>query len=186
MSDKSKIYTKTGDKGYTSLLDGKRVPKFHLRIQAYGSIDELKSYLPLISLNQKDENISKSIFLIQEVLFKIEALLATDNIEKRIELPCISEEDVLFLENEIDTMHLVLPPLSNFIIPGGTQAAVHAHVARCICRRCERIVIELSQNNNVEELIVKYLNRLSDYLFVLSRILCLNSEKCKEIKWKTK
>jgi len=186
MSKNYKIYTKGGDKGQTSLLDGARVPKFHLRIQSYGTVDELKSYLPLISLSQNDAHVSQVISVVQEKLFRIEALLATDNEVLRSQLPQIFEEDVEFLEKEIDKMNESLPELKNFVMPGGAVASVHAHVARCICRRAERITIELSENYQVSELAVKYLNRLSDYLFVLARFICHHEGACKELIWKTK
>jgi len=167
-----KIYTRKGDKGNTSLLGGKRVPKYHLRVEAYGTIDELKSYLGLIRDSHDKDVHNKSIYKIQEDLMTIEALLACEN--KNNTIPEISEEDVKFLEKEIDKMNEVLPRIKAFIIPGGNIASTHAHVARCICRRAERIVVKLSSKVHVEEIILKYLNRLSDYLFVLARFLFLN------------
>ncbi len=182
----NKIYTKGGDKGKTSLLDGKRVPKYHIRIEAYGTTDELKSYLPLISLHQSNNVITNIIEIVQEKLFRIEALLATENNQLRKSLPQIFEDDVLFLEKEIDKMNASLPPLNNFVMPGGAIAAVHAHVARCICRRAERIVIALSEKESVNPLIIQYFNRLSDFLFVLARLLCRDDRTCNESIWKTK
>ncbi|MDD3877352.1 MAG: cob(I)yrinic acid a,c-diamide adenosyltransferase [Bacteroidales bacterium] len=186
MEKKYKIYTKGGDKGQTSLLDGTRVPKYHIRIQAYGTADELKSYLPLISCHQNDEGIKLVIENIQEKIFRLEALLATADDKSAKSLPPISENDILFLENEIDRMNEALPELKNFIMPGGSLASIHAHVARCICRRAERIIIELAESENVNPLVIKYFNRLSDYLFVLARFLCQKSEDCKEVIWSTK
>lgn len=184
-TNKYKIYTKGGDKGQTSLLCGERVSKYHIRIQAYGTTDELISYLPLISLEQNDAELSQNIEVIQEKLFRIEALLATSKDDVRMKLPQIEEADILFLENQIDKMNDVLPPLRNFVMPGGSKAAVHAHVARCICRRTERIVVELSEQENVNPLIIRYLNRLSDYLFVLACFICQSSNNCMENLWKS-
>ncbi len=181
-----KIYTKGGDKGETSLLNGTRVPKCHIRIEAYGTTDELKSYMPLIALNQKSDYITEKISIIQECLFRIEALLASDDEETNATLPQIKDSDVVFLETEIDKMNEHLPPLHNFVMPGGSIASVHAHVARCICRRAERIIIRLNQEEAVFPLIIPYFNRLSDYLFVLARMLCYEDAKCVEALWKTK
>lgn len=172
-----KIYTKKGDKGKTSLLGGKRVPKYHIRVEAYGIIDELKSYLGLVRDFQGNEFLNKLIYKIQEKLIIIEALLACEDIEINRKLPQISEEDVKFLEFEIDKMDKLLPKLKSFIIPGGNIASSHTHVARCICRRAERIVIKLSEETEVKEIIIKYLNRLSDYLFVLARFIFLDKLK---------
>ena len=178
----NKIYTKKGDTGETSLLCGKRVPKYDDRVEAYGTIDELKCYLALISDHQGEAVISRRINIIQENLFKIEALVACEDASRYKILPQITEKDVKFLETEIDTMNKVLPVLKNFIIPGGNIASSHSHVARCICRRAERITIKLSTKTKIENIIIKYLNRLSDYLFVLARFLCLE-KTCKEKVW---
>lgn len=181
----NKIYTKGGDKGETSLLGGLRVKKYHLRVESYGTIDELKSYLALIADTDKSEIITEKISVIQEKLFRIEALVACESPEVYKRLPRVNEEDVKYLEDEIDMMNTVLPELNNFIIPGGHLPATHAHVARCICRRAERIVLKLSEEENIEDIIIKYLNRLSDYLFVLARFLCAQ-HTCNEVLWKTK
>ena len=170
MSKEFKIYTKTGDKGQTSLIGGTRVPKYHPRIEAYGTVDELKSYIGLI----RDHGISKELKTvlsnIQDRLFTIESQLAHDP-ETKIgrPLPKISEDDVVQLESAIDKMNEELTPLSSFILPGGHIIVSHCHIARCICRRAERITIYLSEENYVDSLTIKYLNRLSDYLFVLAR-----------------
>lgn len=164
-----KIYTKTGDKGQTSLLGGKRVPKFHLKIEAYGTIDELCAFIGLLRDQQIDSHYSKLLLLIQENLFTIESLIARDEGAEGVALPVISDCDILLLEKEIDQMNDALPPLGHFILPGGHPAVSYAHVARCVCRRAERLVINLSQENQVDEIIITYLNRLSDYLFVLAR-----------------
>ena len=181
----NKIYTKKGDAGETSLLGGKRVPKYHIRVEAYGTIDELKSYLSLVGVSENESTLSKKIYSIQEKLFRIEALLACEDESIYNKLPEISEKDIKFLELEIDKMNKVLPELKNFIIPGGNLASSHTHVARCICRRAERVVVKLSEEAPVENLIIKYLNRLSDYLFVLARFLCFE-QACKEKVWKVK
>jgi len=186
MEKSLKIYTKGGDKGQTSLLDGTRVPKYHIRIEAYGTTDELKSYLPLIALNQNNEDISQQIAIIQEKLFRLEALLATEDEDTKSRLPQIEMADVTFLEKEIDKMNEALPELKNFVMPGGSEASVHAHVARCICRRAERIIIKLSEKEKVAPIIIQYFNRLSDYLFVLARYLCQHQGDCNETLWKTK
>jgi len=171
----AKIYTKKGDSGKTYLLGGKRVPKYHIRVEAYGTIDELISYLALVIDYQNENKLKKKISIIQEKLFRIEALIACEDENIYKGLPHISEKDVKFLEAEIDKMNKVLPVLKKFIIPGGNIASSHSHVARCICRRAERIVIKLSEEVQIENIIIKYLNRLSDYLFILARFLCIDN-----------
>lgn len=179
-----KIYTKSGDKGQTSLIGGKRVPKYHLRIEAYGTIDELNSFVGLLR-DQDIHNHYKSVLLeIQNKLFIAESLLARDEEAPHIKLPCLTEEDVTMLEREIDEMNLYLPELQNFILPGGHPSVSYAHVARCICRRAERIVISLSEQMQVPEIIVKYINRLSDYFFVLARKLAVDNDVA-DILWKS-
>ena len=170
MAEEFKIYTKTGDKGQTSLIGGTRVPKYHPRIEAYGTVDELKSYIGIIR-DHDIANDSKELLLeVQDRLFTIESQLAHDPDTKlNRPLPKIAEEDIFNLENAIDKMNEVLDPLSSFILPGGHVAVSHCHVARCICRRAERITIRLAELNPVNPLNIKYLNRLSDYLFVLAR-----------------
>ena len=170
MSEEFKIYTKTGDKGQTSLIGGTRVPKYHPRIEAYGTVDELNSYIGLI----RDYNIAaeyKELLIeVQDRLFTIESQLAHDpDTKPGRPLPQIHEEDILMLEEAIDKMNEGLPALTSFILPGGHIVVSQCHVARCICRRAERICIHLSELHNVELLYIKYLNRLSDYLFVLAR-----------------
>ncbi len=165
-----KIYTKTGDKGYTSLIGGKRVPKFHTRIEAYGTIDELISYLGLIR-DQPGISIVdiKKIIDIQSCLMVCSAIVATDCENCNDQIPILNEDDILPLEQSIDEMEKMLKPLHNFIIPGGNIIVSHCHVARTICRRAERYVLRLSQESIVPEDVVQYLNRLSDFLFVLAR-----------------
>lgn len=170
MPEEFKIYTKTGDKGQTSLIGGTRVQKYHPRIEAYGTIDELKSYIGLIRDHDIPLPTADLLKEIQDRLFTIESQLAYDPDTKLARpLPSIEEEDITLLEKEIDIMNESLEPLSSFILPGGHVIVSHCHVARCICRRAERIVIRLSELHHVDELNIKYLNRLSDFLFVLAR-----------------
>lgn len=178
-----KIYTKTGDKGTTSLLGGTRVSKGHLRIEAYGTVDELNSWMGLL----RDESPSKErkniIAEIQERLFTLGSHLALDDDQSKIKIPDLNQEDIQLLEEAMDKMDSKLPALKNFILPGGHSAVSHAHVARCVCRRAERQVIRLSEEAGVAELIIQYLNRLSDYLFMLSRMIAVEIQ-ADEIPWK--
>lgn len=180
-----KIYTKTGDKGTTSLLGGKRVSKADERINAYGTVDELNSYIGLV--RDQEVNLPRLEVLkeIQDRLFTIGSLLAADPAYNKKKVPDLYEEDVEFLEKEIDKMNEHLSPMKSFILPGGHQSVSFCHIARCVCRRAERLVISLSEHDEVNGLIVKYLNRLSDYLFVLCRQMSkdLNAE---EIPWKAR
>jgi cob(I)alamin adenosyltransferase len=178
-----KIYTKTGDKGETSLIGGVRVPKFHLRIESYGTVDELNSYLGLIIDGLNNKEISKVLYEIQDRLFTIGSVLASDPVKSKMKIPDVHEADVELLEHEMDRMDADLPELKNFILPGGNTVASHCHVARCICRRAERIVVHLSSETEVPEIIVRYLNRLSDYLFILSRKV-VHDASGKETVWK--
>ena len=164
-----KIYTRTGDKGLTSLIGGTRVPKSHLRIEAYGTVDELNSYIGLIKdlvVNEKRQDLLKEI---QDRLFTIGSSLASDPEKSKMKIPDLLESDVELLEEEIDKMSKVLPEMRNFILPGGNTAISFCHIARCVCRRAERLVIAIQQEEFVAELVVQYLNRLSDYLFMLCR-----------------
>ena len=169
MSHEIKIYTKGGDKGQTSLLGGTRVPKYDERIEAYGTLDELNSFIGIV----RDMNISKShksaLLKIQHKIFEAESHLASDKPENTASLPEISEHDVVFLEKEIDSMNKTLPELRSFILPGGHVVVSYCHVCRTICRRAERLTIKLSEHYPIDERILKYLNRLSDYFFVLAR-----------------
>ena len=170
MADEFKIYTKTGDKGQTSLIGGTRVPKYHPRIEAYGTVDELNSYIGLIRDHEISEDLKALLLEIQDRLFTIESQLAHDpETALTRPLPEISEDDIIKLELAIDKMNEGLEPLSSFILPGGHIVVSHCHVARCICRRAERISIRLAELHPVNALNIKYLNRLSDYLFVLAR-----------------
>ena len=183
MNDNWKIYTKTGDKGETSLIGGTRVPKYHDRIEAYGTVDELNSYIGLIRDQLVNNHYKEVLLEIQDRLFTAESLLAADKEIKT--LPQLNEGDLLLLEKEIDEMNTQLPELHSFILPGGDVIVSHCHIARCICRRAERIIIRLATNYHVEEIIIKYINRLSDYLFVLARKLG-NDLNVTESLWKAR
>ena len=178
-----KIYTRTGDEGLTSLLGGSRVPKYHLRIEAYGTIDELNSYIGLLRDQQHPEELDALFIKLQDRLFTIGAELATEPGNQKVKIPRISSEDTEWLENEIDQMEEQLPPMKNFVLPGGHQAVSVCHIARCVCRRSERLVLHLSAESEVRTEITVFLNRLSDYLFVLSRWLTLKLG-AKEVPWK--
>ena len=184
---KSLVYTKTGDKGKTSLIGGTRVDKHNLRIEAYGTIDELNSYIGLIRDQKINANTKKTLIEIQDRLFTIGDILATDpakaNIKNAMKVPQLLKEDVLFLENEIDTMDAKLPPMRAFVLPGGHTTVSYCHIARCVCRRAERIFVHLAEESSVSEIVITYVNRLSDYIFVLSRKLSADL-KAKEIPWK--
>jgi cob(I)alamin adenosyltransferase len=165
-----KIYTRKGDDGKTALLGGDRVSKHHIRVESYGTVDELNSYLGLIRSTTQEVTVLTAIAQVQDRLFTLGSYLASAAGSKVI-LPELYDEDVSFLESEIDRMTADLPELRNFILPGATTAGAHAHVARCICRRAERLVVYLSDNEEIDAMIVTYLNRLSDYLFTLARYL---------------
>lgn len=169
-----KIYTKTGDKGQTSLIGGTRVPKYHLRIEAYGTVDELNSWLGLIRDQPIDDHSLRIVMDIQDRLFTIGSLLASDPEKSRMKLPELTSDDVTILENEMDMMESHLSELKSFILPGGHTTVSYTHIARCVCRRCERLVVHLTEENPIDPLIGIYLNRLSDYLFVLSRFFAQN------------
>ena len=180
-----KIYTKTGDKGSTALIGGTKVLKSHLRIEAYGTVDELNSYIGLCGDLIEEKNSRTLLKSIQDRLFTIGSSLACDpEKEPKMKLPDLRDEDVTALEKDIDSMNESLPVMRNFILPGGHPVVAHIHIARCICRRAERSVVRLlADNNEVESIIITYLNRLSDYLFVLARFIAkdLNAE---EIAWR--
>lgn len=179
-----KIYTKTGDKGETSLIGGTRVPKYHQRVEAYGTLDELNSYIGLIRDLIDQPDLSKELLAVENCLFVAESQLATDpDADVRKSLPEITENDVKVLEDAIDKMNELLKPLQYFILPGGHPISSHCHIARCICRRAERIVIQLSTTTEVSPMVLKYINRLSDYLFVLARLV-LSQHGIPEIEWK--
>jgi cob(I)alamin adenosyltransferase len=177
-----KIYTRTGDDGTTSLSGGKRVPKYHIRIEAYGTVDELISWIGL--LRDFKENNDRKVFLIyiQDQLMNCTAILAADpgNQYDRKLLP--GKDSVQKLEEEIDKMEMTLKPLNNFILPGGNILVSYCHIARCVCRRAERAVLKLNQTEKTPEIICIFLNRLADYLFVLSRKICLDLD-IEELNW---
>lgn len=179
-----KIYTKKGDDGTTGLLGGTRVPKHHLRIEAYGTVDELNSYLGIL---RDIQPLHQAILIeIQDRLFTIGSHLALDPSHVgKMKLPEITQDDITLLEKEMDAMDEVLPAMKNFILPGGHIAVSHCHVARTICRRAERCIAALNEHQPVESLIMQYLNRLSDYLFVLSRKLTMECN-ASEIPWQPK
>jgi cob(I)alamin adenosyltransferase len=184
-----KIYTKTGDKGTTSLFGGTRVKKYNSRIESYGTVDELNSYIGLIKDQEINEETKEALLKIQNELFTLGAMLATPPEKEmlksgkdRLNIPKIDENSILFLENEIDKMDEVLPQMTHFILPGGHQAVSFCHVARCVCRRAERLSVALNDEEPVNADVLKYLNRLSDYLFVLARKLS-QELLVAEIKW---
>ena len=180
-----KIYTKTGDKGTTSLIGGTKVSKAHERIEAYGTVDELNSHLGLCRDLINDEHTKNILKELQDRLFTIGSALACDpEKETKMKIPDLTIEDVMLLENEMDRMDATLPALQFFILPGGHPTVSHIHIARCVCRRTERLVVSLLVSDEAHDnLIVQYINRLSDYLFMLGRYIAqqLNAE---EIPWK--
>ncbi len=177
-----KIYTKTGDEGLTSLIGGTRVPKYDLRIESYGTVDELNSYIGLIRDHDIDADQKDTLKEIQDRLFTIGAALASDPEKSKMKIPDLHLSDITFLESQIDEMNLVLPELKHFILPGGSPVVSICHVSRCVCRRAERIIVHLKEESFVDEKVIIYLNRLSDYLFVLARKLCHDS-KIPENQW---
>lgn len=177
-----KIYTKTGDKGYTSLIGGTRVPKHHLRIESYGTVDELNSYIGLIRDQEIGEDDKEILKEIQDRLFTVGSTLASDPENSRMKIPDLLDTDIELLEKQMDQMNTFLPPLKHFILPGGNSIASYCHVARCVCRRAERQVVHLAELEWVDEKVIIYLNRLSDYLFTLSRKVVFNN-KSEENIW---
>ncbi len=177
-----KIYTKTGDKGFTSLIGGTRVAKHHIRIESYGTVDELNSYIGLIrdqDITDHDKDILKQI---QDRLFTIGSSLAADPERSKMVIPDLHMTDVELLELEMDAMNEKLPELRHFILPGGNNTISFCHIARCICRRAERITVHLAEESPVDEKVNIYLNRLSDYLFTLARKIA-NELKIPENQW---
>ncbi|HEY5327608.1 MAG TPA: cob(I)yrinic acid a,c-diamide adenosyltransferase [Mucilaginibacter sp.] len=177
-----KIYTKTGDKGLTSLIGGTRVAKHHIRIESYGTVDELNSYIGLIrdqDITGHDKEILKQI---QDRLFTIGSSLASDPQRSRMVIPDLHVADIELLEKEMDKMNEYLPELKHFILPGGSNAISFCHIARCVCRHAERITVLLAEDSMVDEKVIIYLNRLSDYLFTLARKVA-NDNKIPENQW---
>jgi len=184
-----KIYTKTGDKGTTALFGGTRVPKHHIRIESYGTVDELNSYIGLIRDQNIDQHYKDILIKIQDRLFTVGAILATDpkkailkNGKERLNIPKISETDINLLEQEMDTMDAQLPPMTHFVLPGGHQTVSFCHIARTVCRRAERLASALNDLEPFQPETLTYLNRLSDYLFVLARKLSQDLQ-ADEVKW---
>jgi len=178
-----KIYTKTGDSGTTGLIGGTRVPKHHIRIEAYGTVDELNAYIGMLCDHLVINNSLETLREIQDRLFTIGSLLASDPEKSKMKLPQLQPSDAELLETEIDRMNETLPELKAFILPGGHPSASWCHIARCVCRRCERLVTHLTESSAVDPMILIYLNRLSDYLFVLARFV-LFEKGISEIAWK--
>jgi cob(I)alamin adenosyltransferase len=184
-----KVYTKTGDKGTTALFGGTRVPKHHIRIESYGTVDELNSHIGLIRDQEMNPLYKNVLIEVQDRLFTVGAILATPpekevmkNGQKRLQNLGILETDIEFLEKEIDTMEDSLPPMTHFVLPGGHTTVSYCHIARCVCRRAERLAVHLNDMEPTDELVIKYLNRLSDYLFVLARKLSFDL-KADEVQW---
>jgi cob(I)alamin adenosyltransferase len=180
-----KIYTKTGDKGTTSLIGGTKVSKSHLRIEAYGTVDELNSYIGLCNDLVQDKKSNTILREIQDRLFTIGSSLACDPAkETKMHIPDLKETDIVLLESEIDRMSDEIPPMKSFILPGGHITVSHLHIARCICRRAERCCVRLAlESKETDPVIIRYLNRLSDYLFILARYTAFQL-KAEEIPWK--
>ncbi|MEX6687489.1 cob(I)yrinic acid a,c-diamide adenosyltransferase [Danxiaibacter flavus] len=180
-----KIYTRTGDKGKTSLIGGTKVPKSHIRIESYGTVDELNSYIGLLNDHLNDSHTKDVLKEVQDRLFTIGSSLACDpEKEPLMKIPDLKEEDITFLEKEIDKMNEVLPAMKYFILPGGHVAVSTAHVTRCVCRRAERICVQMQEEGMfVEPIVIKYINRLSDYLFVVARY-AAHLFKVEEVAWK--
>lgn len=178
-----KIYTRTGDQGQTSLLGGTRVPKHHLRIECYGTVDELNSYLGVLKDYETAAPEAAFIKAIQDNLFTLGSHLATSSeASDKLQLPEIDESAIQALEASIDSMDQELPALRNFVLPGGHPANSFAHVARCVCRRAERLVVQLNEEESVNEVILRYLNRLSDWLFTYARLMSHRSGS-EEVAW---
>ena len=184
-----KIYTKTGDKGTTALFGGTRVPKHHIRIESYGTVDELNSHIGVIRDQDIDTWAKDILVIIQDKLFTVGAILATDpekatlkSGKDRLNIPKISSEDIELLEQEMDKMNLELPEMTHFVLPGGHQTVSFCHIARCVCRRAERLASALNDLEPFHPETLTYLNRLSDYLFVLARKLSKDLQ-ADEVKW---
>lgn len=178
-----KVYTKTGDKGQTALVGGQRIPKNHLRIEAYGTVDELVSHIAYLRDLIENDLLVKELIQIQDSCMVISSNLATHENDAHLKLPEITDLNVSFLEKLIDEKEEELEPVNYFVIPGGHQAVSYCHVVRTVCRRAERIIITLNETQKVSDYVLQYINRLSDYFFVLSRYLTV-IYKVNEIHWK--
>jgi cob(I)alamin adenosyltransferase len=181
----NRIYTRTGDKGETSLIGGTRLPKQHIRIEAYGTVDELNSHIGLLRDVMDDKETTELLIEIQDRLFTIGSNLAADPVKNKMKLPALSEEDITRLEKAIDKIDGMVPEMRSFVLPGGHIHVSYCHIARCVCRRAERTVLKLAESEGVDDLHCRYLNRLSDYLFMLCRWLVMKREAL-EIAWKPK
>jgi len=184
-----KIYTKTGDKGTSALFGGTRIPKHHIRLDSYGTIDELNSWIGLIRDQEIDTLSKKTLLTIQDKLFTVGAILATDpekailkNGKERLSIPKISDIDITFLEDNMDAMEANLPQMTHFILPGGHTTVSYCHIARTVCRRAERMISFLNENEPIDANVLSFINRMSDYLFVLARKLSFYL-KAEVIKW---
>lgn len=184
-----KIYTRTGDKGSTALFGGSRVPKHHIRIESYGTVDELNAHIGMVRDQLQDKHLKSVLMKIQDRLFVLGAILATDpkravlkSGKQRLDIARIDQQDVALLEQEIDVMNEALPPMTHFVLPGGHPSVSSCHIARCVCRRAERITTALNENEPVDEMVLQYLNRLSDFLFVVARKLT-HDLQVEEIQW---
>lgn len=178
-----KIYTKTGDQGSTSLFGGKRVSKADLRIDTYGTVDELNSWVGVLRDQSVNQSRKEILVEIQDRLFTIGSILATEPENTKVKIPSLAENDIELLENKMDEMDAILPPMRFFVLPGGHTSVSFGHVARTVCRRAERLVIALSQSEKVDPLVIKYMNRLSDYLFMLCRTMA-HELKAEETPWR--
>ncbi len=166
---KSGIYTKSGDRGETSLIGGRRVPKSHPRIEAYGSVDELMAHTSMLRDLLEDERLKEDLLIILDIQMVTASMLAADFDVMPAGLPVVGKEQVDFIESRIDEMDASLEPLVSFVLPGGHPAISQAHIARTVCRRTERIILRLQQDHQIDDAIIQFYNRLSDYFFVISR-----------------
>ncbi|MCO5267747.1 MAG: cob(I)yrinic acid a,c-diamide adenosyltransferase [Brumimicrobium sp.] len=181
-----KVYTKTGDKGTTALIGGKRVAKNDIRVETYGTVDELNSWVGLLRDHREilPEQYNQLIE-IQDRLFTIETIFASQPEGVKMSLPPVFENDIIFLENAIDEMNDTLPPLTKFVLPGGSKLLSFCHIARCVCRRAERLAVGIEDESEQYRISLKYLNRLSDYLFVLTRKIAFDNN-IKEVEWQAR
>ena len=177
-----KIYTLTGDDGTTSLSGGKRVPKHSLRVEAYGSVDELIAWIGLLRDYKENSERKQLLIYIQDQLMRCVAVLADDTRGSNNEKKLLQPDSISVIEKEIDSIEDLLPPLKGFLLPGGNILISYCHIARCVCRRAERAVSRLNEAEGSAEVIIKFLNRLSDFLFVLSRKIALDLDN-EEINW---
>lgn len=178
-----KVYTKTGDDGTTGLFGGARVPKHHVRIESYGTVDELNSYIGLMRHRDIESKAQETLAEVQDRLFTIGSILASDPSKSNLDVPDLHNSDIELLENEMDRMNKELPEMRFFVLPGGDDTVSFCHIARCVCRRAERLTVLLNEKEPISPVVIKYLNRLSDYLFILSRKITQDN-KLEEIPWK--